>query len=82
MQYWDGDRDKALRISRFIADLQDGHSDRFDFMFCPRFDSTLDPYTIRYVSRKFNVWTHISTRKEATSKRDVEERQGCLVFGK
>lgn len=64
MQYWEGDREQALRTSRFIADLQDGHSDRFDFMFCPRFDSSLDPETIRYVSRKFNVWTHVSTRRE------------------
>jgi hypothetical protein len=64
MQYWDSDRDQALKVARFIADIQPGHTRNVDFMFAARFDSTLCPDTIRHVSRKFNVWTHRTMRKE------------------
>lgn len=64
LQYWDNDKANAMRLARLIADLQPSWSDRFEFMFVPRFDSSLDEQTVRYVSRKFNVWTHISTRRE------------------
>lgn len=64
LQYWDGDRSTALRLARLIADIQPKWSDRFEFMFVPRFDSTLDANTVRYVSRKFNVWSRISARRE------------------
>ena len=64
MQYWDGDREMALRTARFIADIQQGHSDKVDFMFAFRPDSSLCPDTVRHVSRKFNVWTRKTSRKE------------------
>jgi len=64
LQYFDGDRGNALRLARLIADIQPAWTADFDFMFVPRFDSTFDRATIQYVSRKFNVWTHLSTRRE------------------
>lgn len=64
MQYWDGDREQALRVARFMADIQPTHSEKFDFMFAVRPDSSLCPDTIRHVSRKFNVWTRKTSRKE------------------
>lgn len=63
LQYWKGDRDQAMRLARFIADLQHGHSDLADFLFVSRFDCGHDNETVKYVSRKFDTHTFISRRR-------------------
>lgn len=63
LQYWKGDRDQAMRLARFIADLQHGHSDLADFLFVSRFDCGHDDETVKYVSRKFDTHTFISRRR-------------------
>ena len=62
LQYWDGDRERALALSRFLADLEPKHSDRADFMFMCRFDSSLDAASVKHVSRKFNTYS-LKSRK-------------------
>lgn len=56
LQYYDGDKARAMHLAKLIADLQQDKSERFDFAFCPRWDSTFDYEVINRVSRKFNVW--------------------------
>jgi len=63
LQYWDGDRDRALELARYLADLEPKHSDLADFMLMARFDSSLDTTTINHVSRKFNLYSRISRRR-------------------
>ena len=65
LQYWRGDRDQAMQLARLIADLQPGHSEEADFLFVGRFDCPHDQASIKYVSRRFNVFTH-TTRGRAT----------------
>jgi hypothetical protein len=65
MQYWEGDKQRALSVARMIADLQAEKDDRFQFMFLRRFDATpVDDETIGYVGRKFDILTHTCRRKE------------------
>jgi hypothetical protein len=61
--YWEGDRAQAMKLARLLADLEAGHSARADFLFVARFDCKHDDDTIRYVSRKFNVFKHVSQRR-------------------
>ncbi len=63
LQFWEGDKAKAMRLARFIADLEPKKNDLVDFAFVARFDEKHDPDTIAYVSRKFNVWTLTGTRR-------------------
>lgn len=63
LQYWDGDREQALKLARFIASMEPRHSEIADFMFICRFDSSIDLDTVQEVSRKFNVYTHKSRRQ-------------------
>lgn len=55
LQYWDGDKDKAMRLAKFIADLEPSKREDVDFMFMARADSSFDEATATYVSRKFHV---------------------------
>lgn len=55
IQFWNGDRDKAMRLARFIADIEPARRDDIDLVFIARADSSHDEKTIEYVSRKFNV---------------------------
>jgi len=66
MQYWDGDRDRAMETSRLIADMELQKQDRHQFLFAYRFDAQLpDPETVRHVSEKFNVMKpHKGRRRE------------------
>ena len=64
LQYWEGDRIRALTLADFLADLEPVKSPIADFLFVCRFDSTLDDATIQYVARKFNVFTMRSRRRE------------------
>jgi hypothetical protein len=63
LQYWNGDRDRALELARFLADLEPERSKLADFLFVPRFDSSLDETTVHKVARKFNVYTAKSRRQ-------------------
>jgi hypothetical protein len=61
--FWDGDKGPAMKLARLLADLEPIHSERADFLFVSRFDSSHDDATIRHVSRKFNVFHYISKRR-------------------
>jgi hypothetical protein len=55
LQFWAGDRQRAMQLARFIADLEPTKSKVADFTFVARFDTQHDPETIEYVSKKFDV---------------------------
>lgn len=63
LQYWDGDRDLAMKLARVIADLESNHSDQADFLFFYRFDAKRDIKTEEYVGRKFNIWSERCKRR-------------------
>jgi len=63
LQFWNGDKDQAMRLARTIADMQPGRCDNADFLFMSRFDCTQDAPTIQEVSRKFNVFQAVSRRR-------------------
>ena len=65
LQFWNGDRDRALELARFLADLEPERSKLADFLFVARFDSLLDDYTTHRVARKFNVYT-LKSRRQGT----------------
>lgn len=75
--FWSGDKTAAMRLARFIADIETAHCEWADFLFVARFDCQHDPATVLHVSRRFNVFTHISGRRE------VGWPAGCngLFFG-
>lgn len=56
LQFWEGDKDRAMHLARLIADIEPVKNDLVDFAFFARFDATHDEDTIAKVSRKFNVW--------------------------
>lgn len=63
LQYWEGDRAQAMRLARFIADLQSERTNLADFLFVSRFDCPHDLDSINYVNRKFNVYHYVSKRR-------------------
>lgn len=63
LQFWEGDKKQAMKLARFIADLQQGRCENADFLFVARFDCSHDAETIKYVSKKFNVFHHTSKRR-------------------
>jgi hypothetical protein len=65
LQYWNGDRDMAMKLARIIADLQPNHCDLADFMFFSRFDTSHDLKTEQHVQRKFNIWSATNNRRSA-----------------
>jgi len=65
MQFWHGDKEAAMRNSRFIADLEPKHSELADFLFSARHDCTHDTSTIEYVARKFNTFSFINKHRRA-----------------
>lgn len=63
--FWKGDKNQAEWMTRLLADLEPGHSDKADILFVNRFDCPpMSPAFIKYVARKFNVFQHRSARKE------------------
>lgn len=56
LQFWEGDKDKAMSLARLIADIEPAKNEKVEFAFFARFDATHDEETVAYVSRKFNVW--------------------------
>jgi hypothetical protein len=64
MQFWAGDKDRAMALSRLIADLEPTPRTDAMFMFTARFDCEHDKETIEYVSQKFPVIIY-KTRRNA-----------------
>lgn len=63
LQYWEGDREQAMRNARRIADNEPNFRDDFEFCFVARFDCAHDQETIDYVSKKFFVSKYTGTRR-------------------
>jgi hypothetical protein len=62
--FWAGDMRQAIKLARLLTDLEDRHSELADVLFVARFDCPHDDETVKYVSRRFNVFTHTSKRRE------------------
>lgn len=62
--FWNGDKVAAMALARLIADIEPEHCQLADFLFVARFDCEHDETVIRQVSRRFNVHTHTSSRRE------------------
>lgn len=78
LQFWKGDRDAAMRVASFIADMELRHTNLADMVLVNRFDCPpADQSVIEKVSRKFNVFTYTSPQ------RGVGWPDGCngLWFG-
>lgn len=71
MQFYPGDRNDAMRISRFIADIETNRRQDVEFCFAARIDAEHDRQTVHHVSGKFKV--HIFT----SGRRDVGWPNGC-----
>jgi hypothetical protein len=63
LQFWKGDQKQAIKLAKFITDLQPGRCENADFLFVSRFDCAHDAEVIRYVSRKFNTYHYVSKRR-------------------
>lgn len=64
LQFWAGDKKPAMETARLIADLEPRKSEKADFLFVSRYDCTQEQETVEYVSRKFNVYTHINRSRQ------------------
>jgi len=63
LQYWEGDREQAMKVARLIADLEPRFCEKADFLFVARFDCTHDLAAIKHVSAKFNVHHYINRQR-------------------
>lgn len=55
LQYWEGDREQAVRLAKFIADLEPTYRHDVEFCFIKRWDATFDQDAMEHVSKKFLV---------------------------
>ncbi len=55
LQFWEGDKANAMRLARFIAQLEPIERDDVIFCFFPRFDCEMDSETLDAVAAKFTV---------------------------
>lgn len=55
LQFWEKDKVTAMRLARFIADLERVFRVDTEFLFVARYDCEHDHDTIRYVNEKFRV---------------------------
>lgn len=62
IQFWENDRDQAMKLARLIADLEPKKRDDI-MLFTARFDCKHDFETIEYVKKKFDVLIHTTKRK-------------------
>lgn len=65
LQYWEGDKKLAMKLARLVAELEERHSDKADFLFLSRFDCTHDTKTEQMVGRKFNTYS-VTNRRRGT----------------
>jgi hypothetical protein len=63
VQFWEGDKSRAMELAQFLADLEPVKCQIADFMFAARFDCRPHEPTVQHVARKFNVRTLISRRR-------------------
>lgn len=63
LQFWEGDKDMAMRNARRIADNEPKFRDDVEFCFVARWDSAPDLDTVNYVSKKFRTTVYRSTRR-------------------
>jgi len=63
LQFWEGDKRIAMDLARLLADLEPTPRTDVYFLFSARFDATHDIETIQYVSKKFPVLVHTTSRK-------------------
>lgn len=62
-QYWQGDRDVAMRNVRRIVDNEPAPRTDFEICFVARFDCQHDQATIDYAAKKFHVSTYTGSRR-------------------
>lgn len=75
LQFWDGDKAQALRLARFLADLEPGRREDVCLVFARRFDVEMSSEleeAMLYCGLKFAV-TSIASGREATGHPD-----GCF----
>ncbi len=60
LQMWEGDREQAMRLAKFLADLELKHSDSADFLLVHRFDCKAPSDVVPGLSRRFNTFTYKS----------------------
>jgi len=63
LQFWSGDSAQAMALARLIADIEPQFRSDVQFVFSARFDAKHDKPTVDYVSKKFKVFCHTSTRR-------------------
>lgn len=62
--FWEGDRKQASKLIRLLTDLEDKHNEWADVVLVARFDCKHDPRDVELISRRFNVHTLESRRRE------------------
>lgn len=63
LQFYIGDRDRAMRLARLIADIELAPRTDVEFLFVARYDCDHDRETIDYVAKKFPVhWITTCTK--------------------
>lgn len=63
LQFWEGDKERAMHLARLIADIELTKNAQVDFAFVARFDTQPDPATVKAVSEKFDVWELTGSRR-------------------
>ncbi len=65
LQFWKGDKTPALRLAKYLADLERGHSKQADLLLVHRFDCPFEGHDalIQRISRSFNVTVYKSPRR-------------------
>lgn len=64
LQFWEGDRDQAMRLINFLADLEPKHNELADFLLVYRPDCRPPGAEAQYLSRKFNTFVYRSPKSE------------------
>lgn len=63
LPFWNGDKAACAALARLLTDLEPTFSQYADILFVARFDAKHDKELVKYVSRRFNVYTHTSMRQ-------------------
>lgn len=64
IQYWAGDKAQAGETLKLISDLEGGKNSEVDVLLSSRFDCDHDSGVVKYLQRKFDVYTHKGRRRE------------------
>ena len=62
--YWAGDQKQASELLKLLSDIEDTHNEFADILLVARFDCKHNPNDIERISRRFNVHTMTSRRRE------------------